>query len=610
MSTKYLVLVESPTKQKTIREYLPSNYTVVASVGHISEIRDGGKYYNTGINPQERFDADFAISQDKKEIVARLTKLVKDSDVVYICSDPDREGEAIAWSLKKFLKIPKNKCRRATFHEVTQKAVLEALDNPRDIDENLVDASHARMKLDKLLGYRLSPIAKKFINARSVGRCQSAGLLLIAQKEKEIQEFVPQAYGELFLNFSINGESFKAKYFESKDDKFSIEHSRDVLVKCNELINKGAPIMITNIETKQRVSNPSPAFSTAAFLQEANSKLGISTEAAKSCAQKLFEGLEVNNKHVGLITYIRTDSTEISPEFVPTLESFIKNTYGDNYLGTLRKGKKNELAQDGHEALRVIDLEMTPEKLSQFVSDKYLLKVYNIIYQRTIACSMASSITSETIYTISLKNYTFKFSSKELIFDGYKKVYKFEDKEEELTKHIFSLYDDITRYNPILKLEEKSTQPPARFKEATFLSKLESSGIGRPSTYATIVKTLLDEKRGYCEVVDKFIVPTQKGLELCDFLTKNYSDLVSIDYTKDMEKDLDLIAEGKLNEVDFLTTFYNNMEKTIKNNTSQQEEDVICPLCGAKMIIRRNKKDGSSFYGCSNYPKCKGIKSI
>lgn len=609
MPDKYLVLVESPTKKTTIKSYLPSNYKVEASVGHISEIRDGGKYYNTGINPQERFDADFVISQDKKDIVARLSKLVKESDVVYVCSDPDREGEAIAWSLKKFLKIPKNKCRRATFHEISKNAVLNALNNPRDIDENLVNASHARMKLDKLLGYRMSTIARKAINARSVGRCQSAGLLLIAQKEKEIQDFVPEQYGELFLNFSINGESFKAKYFEDKDEKFSIEHSREVLVKCNELINKDTPIMITNVEKKQRVSNPSPAFSTAVFLQEANSRLGISTESAKSCAQKLFEGLEVNHQHIGLITYIRTDSTEISPEFVPTLESFIKNTYGNEYLGTLRKGKKNELAQDGHEALRVIDLTMTPEKLSQYISDKYLLKVYNIIYQRTVACSMASSITSETIYTISLKNYRFKFSSKEMLFDGYKKVYKFEDKEDDICRHIFSLYDDITRYNPILKLEEKSTQPPARFKEATFLKALESSSVGRPSTYDKIVKTLLDEKRGYCEVVDKFIVPTQKGLELCDYLTKNYSGLVSIDYTKEMEKDLDLIAEGKLDEVDFLTTFYNNMEETIKKNNSQ-EEDVICPLCGAKMIIRKNKQNGNSFYGCSNYPKCKGIKSI
>ena len=603
MSDKILVLVESPNKKSTIKSYLPSNYQVEASVGHISEIKDGGAYWNTGINPDKDFDANFVISSDKKDIVARLSKLVQESSIVYVCSDPDREGEAIAWSLKKFLKIPKSKLRRATFQEINEKAVLDALNNPRDIDDNLVDASHARMKLDKMLGYRLSPIARKSIQAKSVGRCQSAGLLLIAQKEHEIQEFVPEEYSELILNFSINGESFKAKYFDDNGTRLSVEDGKNLLKHCNELVNSNEHYLVTNIETKQRLNNPSPAFSTATFLQEASSKLGMSVDNATSCAQRLFEGLEINHQHVGLITYIRTDSTEISQEFLPTLESFIKKTYGDKYYAQARTGKKNELAQEGHEALRVVDLEMTPEKLSQYIIDKNLLKVYNIIYQRTLACSMASSITRETTYTISLKDYTFKLVSKELLFDGYKKVYKFEDKEDDLSKHIFNLKEDITQYNPQLKLDEKKTQPPARYKEATFLSKLESSGIGRPSTYKTIVKTLLDETRGYCQVVDKFIVPTQKGLELCDFLTKNYSDLVSIDYTKEMEKDLDLIAQGKLKEIDFLKSFYDNMEQSIGDTG-----DVKCPNCGSSMLLRSGKY--GKFYGCSNYPNCKGIRKI
>ena len=607
MSKKILVLVESPNKKSTIKSYLDSNYKVEASVGHISEIKDGGKYFNTGIDPEKGFDANFAISQDKKDIVARLSKLVQDSDIIYLCSDPDREGEAIAWSLRKFLKIPKNKCLRATFQEINQKAVLEALNNPRDIDENLVNASHARMKLDKLLGYRMSTLARSSINAKSVGRCQSAGLLLIAQKEQEIRDFKAEAYGEVFLNFSIDGESFKAKYFEDLEDKkkLDVNHCKDVLNKCNELLSKGEHLYVTNVETKQRVSNPSPAFSTATFLQEASSRLGMSVDSATACAQKLFEGIEINGSHVGLITYIRTDSTEISQEFLPILERFVKNTYGDKYYAQARKGKKNELAQEGHEALRVSDLSMTPEKLSQFIVDKNLLKVYNIIYQRTVACSMASAITSETIYTISLRDYKFKLISKELMFDGYKKVYKFDDKDEELCKHIFKVSEDINQYRPNLRLEEKMTQPPARYKEATLLSKLESSGIGRPSTYKTIVKTLLDESRGYCQVVDKFIVPTQKGLELCDYLTKNYSALVNIDYTKEMEKDLDLIAEGKLKEKEFLTSFYNNMENTIKKSVPQ---DAKCPICGSTMILRNGKY--GQFFGCSNYPKCKGIKKL
>lgn len=603
MSNKILVLVESPNKKSSIQSYLPSDYQVEASVGHISEIKDGGKYWNTGIDPEKGFDANFVISKDKKDIVARLTKLVQSSDVVYVCSDPDREGEAIAWSLKKFLKIPKSKLKRATFQEISKKAVLDALNNPRDIDENLVDAAHARAKLDKMLGYVMSTIVRRAVAAKSAGRCQSAGLLLIAQKEHEIQAFVPEEYSELILNFSIGDESFKAKYFDDNGTRLSVNEGENLLKQCENLItNCNEHYKITDIETKQRLNNPSPAFSTATFLQEASSKLGMSVDTATSCAQKLFEGLEVNHQHVGLITYIRTDSTEISKEFLPTLESYIKKTYGDNYYAQARAGKKSELAQEGHEALRVIDLEMTPEKLSQYIVDKNLLKVYNIIYQRTVACSMVSSITRETTYTISLKDYNFKLISKELLFDGYKKVYKFEDKEDNLSKHIFNLNEDITKYNPILNLENKKTNPPARYKEATLVNKLESSGIGRPSTYKTIVKTLLDETRGYCQIVDKFIVPTQKGLELCDFLTKNYSNLVSIDYTKKMEKDLDLIAQGKLKEVDFLQSFYDNMEKTIQ----EKDEDVKCPLCGGPMTLRSGKY--GRFYGCNSYPTCKGIK--
>ena len=475
MAEKILLIVESPNKVSTIRSYLPSNYTVVASKGHISEIRDGGKYWNTGINPNDGFDADFAISSDKKDLVNSLQKKVKESDLVILATDPDREGESISWSLKKFLKIPKSKLKRATFQEISKKAVLEALANTRDIEDNLVSASHARMKLDKLLGYRLSPVARKSINAKSVGRCQSAGLLLIAQKEHEIQQFKSEQYGELFLEFSIDNESFKAKYFEDKE-KLSVNRCTEVLEECIKLLESDKHFKVTNIETKQKYSNPAPAFSTATFLQEASSRLNMSVDTATACAQKLFEGLEVNHQHVGLITYIRTDSTEVSEEFIPTLTAFVKNTYGDKYYAPVRKGKKNELAQEGHECLRAIDLTMTPDKLSEFIVDKNLLRVYNIIYQRTVACSMASAITRETIYTISLDNYNFKLITKELLFDGYKRVYKFEKEEDNLSKHVFNK-DELIR-NGSLRVEEKATQPPARFKEATLVAKLESSGAG------------------------------------------------------------------------------------------------------------------------------------
>lgn len=620
---RILVLVESPNKTKTVKQFLPNNFIVMASVGHISEIKNGGSYYNTGIEPLDGFKTNYVVSQDKKEIVQKLKEQVELADLVYICSDPDREGEAIAWSLRKFLKIPKTKYKRVTFHEITKNAVLKAFDNPRDIDENLVDAAQSRQCLDKMLGYRLSPIARKSVGAKSVGRCQSAGLKILVEREKEIQDFIPKEYGELSLNFIKNNTMFKAKYFGEKGKEVkqpSYDYCNNILEDCIKETKKDNWFVISNVELKKRVNNPKPPFTTSTFQQEVSNKLGIGVKSAMGYAQKLFEGLDVNGQHIALITYIRTDNPEFAPEFLLVLEKYVKDNYGEKYFAPIRKAKKGENTQDGHEAIRPVDLSMTPELLSKYIQDKSLLKVYEIIYRRTIATMMTSSITNETIYTISLNNHDFVLLSKELEFDGFLKVYNYkEQNDEEIVKEAFNKGEIINRdYSPNMDIIKKQTQPPSRYKEASFIKELESSGIGRPSTFATIVGTLLDNARGYCEIDEnKSIVPTQKGIELSNYLDKAFPKLININYTSELEKDLDLIAKGQLKKLDFLNTFYTNMESYIKesksiNNEYKNEhktkvvaEGVTCPLCGSPMCLRKGPY--GEFYGCSKYPKCKGI---
>jgi len=611
MDNRILVIVESPNKIASLKAILPSNYVVMASVGHISQIRDGGSYWNTGIEPKENFKADFSITPDKdnQATVNALKEQVKVADKVILASDPDREGEAIAWSLKKFLKIPESKYERVTFHEITKSAVLKAIEHPRKIDNDLVTASHARMKLDKMLGYRLSPIAKKKVQAKSVGRCQSAGLKLITDREHEIQDFDSLKYFELWLHFLKNNNEFKAKYIGTADKK--IDKITDINVIDKIIEECEPPFIITNVESKERKEYPKAPFTTSTYLQEVSSKLNISVDKATDMAQKLFEGISVGGQHVALITYIRTDSSDMAEEFKPLLESYVKDTFGTNYYAPLREVKKGENVQDGHECIRCVDLSMTPDKLSSFINDKNLVKVYDIIYRRTIASMMKPCIVNETIYTVDCHCHLFEFSIKEQKFDGFKRVYKYDDEEqEELPKETFKKYEQLRVTS--LDSVEKETKPRPRFKQATFIKELESTGIGRPSTFKSILKTLIDDSRGYCKIEDGCIVPTEKGMELSKFLDDKFSNLININYTSEMEKGLDEIAEGKVNEVEFLTNFYNNLEKTVHTVIKEQPNVIVvdetCPLCGAPMVVRAGQY--GRFLGCSKYPKCKGVKKI
>ena len=569
-------------------------------------LADGGKYYNTGIDPTNNFELDLKISEDKFKTVQALKEAAKNADLVYLMSDGDREGEVISWSLIKFLKLPKTKYRRAITHEITPKAVVHAIENPIQLNEDMADAGLARLTLDKLLGYRLSPIAKTYVGAKSVGRCQSVGLKLVADREREIQNFVPETYYDIYLNFVKNSVKFRAKY-AGNNIIGNVDHLKTQTEAESVLKNCVKDYVIEDIKQKIKEEAPKPPFCTATLQQEASSKLGLKVKDVMAVAQKLFEG--------GFITYHRSDDQTLAAEFIPELKSYIEDNFGKSAYTKPRAGKKGDNAQEGHEAIRVTDLTVTPDIFNKLETNTLNEKLYKLIWQRTVACALPNAKISETQYLIDNNGEKFILVSKEITSLGYREVYAYKDDDDKdenrPVKETFKKGEVLK--NCSLEDIKRESRPPARFTEATLIKKLETSGVGRPSTYATIVETVLSTTRGYAELKDKTIVPTDRGLQLAAFLDRNFNDIINTDYTKKMEEGLDQIASGKKTKLEFLNECYHNLEDTIKNNKEIQSipasEDKICPECGAPMVLRRSKF-GKLFYGCSRYPKCHGIINI
>ena len=611
---KILVIVESPNKVKTISGILKkagySKAVVLASVGHIMKLGDGGPAYNSGIYPKQNFRMNLTVAEDKHKVVSEISTQAKTADRIYIGTDQDREGFVIGWSLIKFCDLPTDKCFRIVMHEITPKAVIYALENPVPFNENLVNAGLTRMMVDKLIGYGLSPLAKKYLGAKSIGRCQSVGLKLVSDREKEIRDFIPEVYFNLYLNFIKNGTVLKAKYLGYNDEvieKFTRQADVDaVITNCNS-----GSYIVEDIKAIKHQEQPKQPFCTATFQQEAANKLGLRVKDAMSCAQKLFEGIKVNGEHVGLITYMRTDSTEFAPEFIPELKAFIETTYGSaKYVGP-RKSKKKETDQDGHEALRVTDPTITPEKLAGLIENDLLVRVYKLIWQRTIASAMPNAVIAETVYTINNNGHKFTLSSKELQNAGYREVYEFEDGDSLSTIPTFATGEILE--NTELETAKKFTQPKPRYTEASLVKELQQRGIGRPSTYVTIVETILSPTRGYTKLEEKHIVPTDRGIQLADYCDRSFPTLINLNYTKELEERLDWIADGKISWLDYMENFYKNLQDIIgtTNETGIAPEmpEKECPNCSKPMVVRRSRF-GKLFYGCSAYPKCKGIISI
>lgn len=602
---KFLIIVESPAKSKTITKILKnagySKATVLASKGHIVTLADGGPAWNSGIYPKQNFKANVTIADDKQKVVDEIIKTAKAVDKVILMADGDRAGEWICRSVINFCNIPKEKCYRAITHEITPKAVVHAIENPIAFNDNLADAELTRTMIDKLIGYSASPIVKKYIGAKSVGRCQSVGLKLVSDREKEILDFMPERYFNLYLNFTKNNSDYKAKYVSYKAENIS-KFTKQVDVDAVVNNCKGAPFVIESIKTVEHQESPKPPFCTATFQQEAANKIGLKVKDAMSCAQKLFEA--------GKISYHRTDSTELAPEFIPELKAFITGTYGAAKYVEPRKSKQKSTDQNGHEALRVSDPSVTPDIFAASTTNDLLCKVYKLIWQRTIASAMPNAVVAETIYTIDNNDHKFALSAKNLLKAGYKEVYAFDNKRGSSVSLPFSEGEVLE--NTKLEIESAWTDPPARFTEASLVKELQRLSIGRPSTYSTIVETVLSPSRGYAKLEEKYIVPTDRGMQLADYCNRSFPTLINLNYTKEMEERLDKIADGTINWLDYMEIFYNNLkdiiDKTAETGIAPEMPEKICPECGKTMVVRRSRF-GKLFYGC-DFPRCRNTESI
>ncbi len=598
---KNLVIVESPSKSKTIEKYLGSEYKVVSSKGHIRDLATTGKF-GLGVDVEDGFKPSYINVKGKASLIKELKKDVKESDYIYLASDPDREGEAIAWHLKDTLGIKNDNYSRILFHEITKDKVLEALKNPTTIDDNLVKSQETRRILDRIIGFRLSKLLQSKIGAKSAGRVQSVALKLIVDREREIEAFQKQEYWTISANFET--PEFKADLFKYIDKDVKIETEKE----ADEILNKLTDeFTVENISKKEQRKTSKYPFITSTLQQEASTKLGFPAKKTMSIAQKLYEGIDIKTETVGLITYMRTDSTRLSDEYIKSTYPYIEKNYGKEYIGYVKKSKKTENVQDAHEAIRPTSILRTPEQMQEFLTDDEY-KLYRLIYIRTLASLMADAIVDKTTIILDNNDYKFKVNGQILKFSGYLKIYsEYESSEDKILP---SLNQNETYKTSDISKEQHFTKPPARYSEAKLIQEMEELGIGRPSTYAKIIDTL--KERNYVEMIEKKFAPTEIGIETTDKLQEFFSDLINVKYTANMEDDLDKIADGKLVWNEVLQKFYDIFEPRVEDAFSDMEKKAPtetgenCPECGSPLVIRKGKY--GEFIACSNYPECKYIK--
>lgn len=596
---KNLVIVESPSKSKTIEKYLGSDYKVVSSKGHIRDLATSGKF-GLGVDIDNGFMPNYVTIKGKGGVIKELKKDVKDSDFVYLASDPDREGEAIAWHLKDALGIKDNNYKRVLFNEITHDKVLEAIKNPTVINDDLVKSQETRRILDRIIGFRLSKLLQSKIGAKSAGRVQSVALKLIVDREREITAFVPEEYWTITAQF----KDYEAVLFKYKADDIELKSEAD----ANAVLDKlDKSYKVESISKKDKAKKSKVPFITSTLQQEASTKLGFSAKKTMSIAQKLYEGIDLENETVGLITYMRTDSIRLSNDFIKPAMEYIKTNYGDSYAGYVKVSKKKENVQDAHEAIRPTSVLREPLKVKKYLSSEEF-KLYSLIYKRALASLMADAKVSQTTIILDNNDYKFKATGQILIFDGYLKVYgDYESSEDKILPDIGD--SEICSSVGVLP-EQHFTNPPARYTEAKLIKEMEELGIGRPSTYAKIIDTI--KERGYVDIVDKKFNPTEIGIITTDKLQEFFSDLINVEYTREMEEDLDLIADGKLVWNKVLADFYGLFEPRVESafddmeKKASEETGEVCPECGNPLVIRNGRY--GEFVACSNYPECKYIK--
>ena len=597
--SKKLVIVESPSKSKTIEKYLGSDYKVVSSLGHIRDLSTSGKF-GFGVDIENHFKPDYKIIKGKKKLVTDLKKEVKASDFVYLATDPDREGEAISWHLYDTLGLKDNDYQRIVFNEITKDVILKSFNSARKIDDDLVKSQETRRILDRIIGFRLSKLMQSKTEGKSAGRVQSVALKLIVDREREIQAFNIEKYYEIdayFKDFSAKLDTYKNEKIEIKEESYA----KKIISELDKYF------LIETVEKKEKDKKSKFPFTTSTLQQDASTKLNFTSKKTMSIAQKLYEGITLKNETVGLITYMRTDSIRMSDEFIKSTYAFIKENYGENYIGYVKKSKKTENVQDAHEAIRPTSINRRPEDIKEYLTpDEY--KLYHMIYYRALASLMKDAKVEATSVTLLNNDYRFKTSGQILLFDGYLKVYsKYEDTNDIILP---TLEENTKVESERIEYSEHETKPPARYTESKLIKEMEELGIGRPSTYAKTIDTL--KERVYVTIEDKKFIPTNIGIEITDKLQEFFKEIINVKYTKEMEDDLDKIAEGDLVWYQLLDRFYNDFEPKVEIAFKEMEKKApvetgeLCPNCGNPLVIKQSKY--GKFTACSNYPECKYIK--
>ena len=601
----HLVIVESPSKSKTIQKYLGNDYTVVSSKGHIRDLAIKGKG-GLGVDVDNDFKPTYEISKDKKDTVKELKALSKSCDDVYLATDPDREGEAISWHLADELGLDIHDKNRIEFHEVTEHAVKNALQHPRSIDMDLVKSQETRRILDRIIGFKLSKLLNNKIKSKSAGRVQSVALKLIVDREKEIQAFIPEEYWDIKANFKQDDIEFEAQLASYGQTKIELKNQAETQ---NVLGALGDTFTVSKVEVSERKRSPRLAYITSTLQQDAANKLRFSAKRTMSIAQRLYEGIDLGGNVTGLITYMRTDSSRLAPEFVASANAYIESTYGKEYSGSYH-AKKDKNAQDAHEAIRPTSVENTPEKVKPYLqNDEY--KLYQLIYVRTIASLMAPAVFDTVAVQLDNNGYGFTSSGYRLKFDGYLKLASTIETVNDKLLPLLNENQELTSESIVPT--QHFTEPPQRYSEARLIKKLEEEGIGRPSTYATIIDTI--QQRGYVELKPasegskaKVFFPSEQGVITTDALDQYFNQIINVRYTANMESELDEIAEGKLDNIAALHQFYDEFEPLVDNAYATMEKKApekvgrVCPQCGGELVYRVGRY--GKFISCSNYPQC------
>ena len=610
-----LVIVESPSKAKTIGKYLGPDYVVKASMGHLRDLPKS----KMGVDLEHDFTPEYIPVRGKEELIKELRTAADKAQTVYLATDPDREGEAISWHLKELLGLPDDKAHRVTFNEITQRVVKESIQHPRDIDYDLVDAQQARRILDRIVGYQLSPLLwKKVRRGLSAGRVQSVATRMVVDRENEIRAFQPKEYWTLdvTLNRQTKPGSFVAHYY-GEEKKRELENEAQTQAVIDDIT--GREFTVTNVKKAEKKRSPAPPFTTSTLQQEASRKLNMTPKRTMMIAQQLYEGVDVEGEGtLGLITYMRTDSLRLSEEAMAAAAGFIRQRYGESYyFGKFREYKTKAGAQDAHEAIRPTHVELDPERVKDSLTgDQY--RLYKLIWSRFLASQMANALFDTVTIDTQCAGHTFRSTNQSLRFAGFIAVY--EEGRDEDAEPMGSPLPDLQageKANPVkIDKQQHFTQPPARFTEATLVKAMEEKGVGRPSTYAATISTI--EDREYVVKEDKHLVPTGLGEVVTGLMVDRFRDIIDVEFTANMENRLDAVEEGKQNWKDLLAEFYRDFEKELQDaetaldgvrlKVPEEETDEVCELCGRKMVIKMGRF--GKFLACPGFPECKNAKPL